>query len=169
MKSALTRTWPCWLPDFKCPLHQRVLLESTSQELTSGFRRQNILEITWKQPTDTGNVGSTLGWEDLLEKEMATHSSILAWEVPRTEEPGGLQSTGWQRVRHDWVISLSFSIVVQELADNLFIVTVLVIYLFKYRGWSGVLIWKVIEWNAGGSVFTTYVIGWTKKHKHGIV
>ena len=40
-------------------------------------------------------------WEDLLEKEMATHSSILAWEVPRTEETGRLQSMGSQRVRHD--------------------------------------------------------------------
>ena len=37
-----------------------------------------------------------LGWEDLLEKEMATHSSILAWEIPWTEEPIGLQSTGLQ-------------------------------------------------------------------------
>ena len=36
-----------------------------------------------------------------LEKEMAPHSSILAWEIPRTEEPGGLQSMGLQRVRHD--------------------------------------------------------------------
>ena len=35
------------------------------------------------------------------EKEMATHSSILAWRIPWTEEPGGLQSTGWQRVGHD--------------------------------------------------------------------
>ena len=43
----------------------------------------------------------SLGWEDLLEKEMATHSSILAWEMPWTEEPGGLQSMGLQRVRHD--------------------------------------------------------------------
>ena len=43
----------------------------------------------------------SLGWDDLLEKEMATHSSILAWEIPWTEEPGGLQSTGSQRVRHD--------------------------------------------------------------------
>ena len=43
----------------------------------------------------------SLGWEDLLEKEMATHSSILAWRIPRTEEPGGLQSMGSQRVRHD--------------------------------------------------------------------
>ena len=36
----------------------------------------------------------SLGWEDPLEKEMATHSSILAWEIPKTEEPGGLQSVG---------------------------------------------------------------------------
>ena len=43
----------------------------------------------------------SLGWEDPLEKEMATHSSILAWRIPRVEEPGGLQSTGSQRVRHD--------------------------------------------------------------------
>ena len=40
----------------------------------------------------------SLGWEDTLEKEMATHSSILAWRIPWTEEPGGLQSTGSQRV-----------------------------------------------------------------------
>ena len=42
----------------------------------------------------------SLGWEDLLEEEMATHASILAWEIPWTEEPGGLQSMGSQRVRH---------------------------------------------------------------------
>ena len=43
----------------------------------------------------------SLGWEDPLEKEMATHSSILAWRIPWTEESGRLQSTGSQRVRHD--------------------------------------------------------------------
>ena len=43
----------------------------------------------------------SLGWEDPLEKEIATHSSILAWRIPWTEEPGGLQSTGSQRVGHD--------------------------------------------------------------------
>ena len=43
----------------------------------------------------------SLGWEDLLEKETATHSSILAWEVPWTEEPGGLQSLKLQRVGDD--------------------------------------------------------------------
>ena len=49
----------------------------------------------------------SLGWEDLLEKEIATHSSILAWRIPWTEEPSGLQSTGSQRVRHNWATSLS--------------------------------------------------------------
>ena len=45
----------------------------------------------------------SLGREDPLEEEMATHSSILSWGIPWTEEPGGLQSMGSQRVRHNWV------------------------------------------------------------------
>ena len=44
-----------------------------------------------------------MGGEDPLEEEMTTHSSILAWKTPWTEEPGGLRSTGSQRIRHDWV------------------------------------------------------------------
>ena len=48
-----------------------------------------------------GDLGSIPGWEDLLEKEMATHSSILAWRIPWTKEPGGLQSMESQRVGHD--------------------------------------------------------------------
>ena len=43
----------------------------------------------------------SVGWDDPLEKEMSTHSSILAWKITWTEEPGRLQSTGSQRVRHD--------------------------------------------------------------------
>ena len=43
----------------------------------------------------------SLGWQDPLEEEMATHSSVLAWNIPLTEEPGGLQSVGLQRVGHD--------------------------------------------------------------------
>ena len=50
---------------------------------------------------DVRDVGSILGWQDPLEEGMATHSSILAWRIPWTEEPGGLQSTGLQRVRQD--------------------------------------------------------------------
>ena len=51
-----------------------------------------IVQETWVWP---------LGWEDPLEKEMTTHSSILAWEIPWTEEPDGLQSMGSQRIRHN--------------------------------------------------------------------
>ena len=50
----------------------------------------------------------SLGWEDPLEKEMVTHSSILAWRIPWTEKPGRLQSTGSQRVGHDWATSLHY-------------------------------------------------------------
>ena len=46
---------------------------------------------------DARDAVRSLGWEDPLEKEMATHSSIRAWKIPRTEEPGGLQSMGSQR------------------------------------------------------------------------
>ena len=56
---------------------------------------------TWVQP---------LGREDTPKKQTATRSSILAWEIPWTEEPGGLQSMGSQRVGHDWVNNTSISI-----------------------------------------------------------
>ena len=52
----------------------------------------------------------SLGREDPLEKEMATHSSTLAWRIPWMEEPGRLQSMGLQRVRHDLATSLSLSL-----------------------------------------------------------
>ena len=48
----------------------------------------------------------SLGWEDLLEKAMATHSSTLAWKIPWTKEPGRLQSTGSQRIGHNWATLL---------------------------------------------------------------
>ena len=50
---------------------------------------------------DARDSGFDLGQEDALEKELATHSNILAWRIPWTEEPGGLQSTESQRVGHD--------------------------------------------------------------------
>ena len=53
-------------------------------------------------PTVPEPRAQSLGWEDPLEKGMATHSSILAWRIPWTEEPGGLQSMGSQRVGNDW-------------------------------------------------------------------
>ena len=50
---------------------------------------------------NVGDPGSVPGWEDLLEKGMAAHFSILAWRIPWTEEPGGLQPVGSQRVRYE--------------------------------------------------------------------
>ena len=50
---------------------------------------------------NTGEAGAILCWEDPLEEDMVTDSSILAWRTPWTEEPGGLQSMGSLRVRHD--------------------------------------------------------------------
>ena len=50
---------------------------------------------------NVGDLHSILGWEDPLEQEMATYACILAWRIPQTEEPGGLQSMGLQRVVHN--------------------------------------------------------------------
>ena len=68
----------------------------------------------------------SLGWEDTLEKGMVIHSSILAWKIPGTEEPGGSQSMGSQRVRHDGM-------------TNTFIFTILPnnrhLFSHRSRGW----------------------------------
>ena len=66
----------------------------------SAVKNLPIVQETW--------VGA-LGQEDPLGKKMATHSSILAWEIPWTEEPSGLQSMGSQRVRHDLVTKQQYS------------------------------------------------------------
>ena len=60
---------------------------------------QTVKNLPAMQETQT----QSLGWEDSLKKGMATHSSILAWRIPGTEEPGGLQSLGSQRVGHNRV------------------------------------------------------------------
>jgi len=68
----------------------------------------SVLTIWWYPCVKLETWVRSLGWEDLLKKEMATHSSIPAWRIPGTEEPGRLQSMGSERVRHDWATSLHF-------------------------------------------------------------
>ena len=63
----------------------------------------------------------SLGWEDHLEKEIATHSSILTWKIPWMEEPGKLQSMGLQRVRQNWATSLHFN-------NNIIIIIIITTY-----------------------------------------
>ena len=77
----------------------------------------------------------SLGWEDPVEKEMATHSSILAWKISWTEEPGGLQSMGSQRVRHDW-------------ATNTYLLTMRIPYreILPSQQSEGRLLWGSVHW-----------------------
>ena len=63
--------------------------------------RSLVAQMVKNLPAMQETWARSLGWEDPLEKRMATHSSILAWTIPQTEEPGGLQSMGLQRIRHD--------------------------------------------------------------------
>ena len=69
-----------------------------------------VAQMVKHLPTMQDTWVQSLGQEDLLEKEMATHSSILAWKIPWTEEPGSLQSMGLQRVGHELATSLFTSL-----------------------------------------------------------
>ena len=93
-------------------LHHRATRKAQCNEYCSTIKKNEILPFaaTWmgvslvvqlvKNPPVMRLL--SLGREDPLEKEMTTHFSILAWEIPRTEEPGGLQSVGLHRVGHNW-------------------------------------------------------------------
>ena len=70
--------------------------------ISFGIWASLVAQMVKRLPTMRKIQVQSLGWEDLLEKEMATHSSILAWRIPRMEEHGRLQSMGSQRVGHDW-------------------------------------------------------------------
>ena len=79
---------------------KRILSQPGGFLVAQKVKRLPAMQETWVR---------SLGQEDPLEGEMATHSSTLAGRIPWTEEPGGLQSTGSQRAGHDWETSLSFS------------------------------------------------------------
>ena len=94
------RIWGCWY--FSWQSWFQVVIHPSWHSLVA--QRLNCLPAMWE------TWFRSLGWEDPLEKETATPSSILAWRIPWMEEPGGLQSTGSQRVWHDWETSLSLSL-----------------------------------------------------------
>ena len=76
------------------PFKFTTLLHTPKLELSSSLIAQLVKKLHERQETQVG----FLGWEDPLQKEMATHSGILAWRIPWTEEPGRLESMGSQRV-----------------------------------------------------------------------
>ena len=89
-------------------------LETTPINVTLNLYWTSLVAHTVKHlPAMWETQVQSLGWEDPLEKEMATHSSTLAWKISWTEDPGRLQSMGLQRVGHDWVTSLSLKFFIQ--------------------------------------------------------
>ena len=76
-----------------------LIIKEIKEKIKEIFKEKIILTLgpLWWLSSEEPTCFQSLGWEDPLEKEMATHSSILAWEIPWTEEPGGLQSMGLQK------------------------------------------------------------------------
>ena len=81
-------------------------IEGTNLFLRASLVAQRLKHLPPMRETQV----RSLGWEDPLGKEMVTHSSILAWRIPWTEKPGRLQSTGSQRVGHDFTFTFNLSL-----------------------------------------------------------
>ena len=127
-------TWPCYMVchlKVTCHTTQYIvaweevknglyIYDSTIQYIETSLVAQmvKLLPATW----ETGV--QSLGREDILEKEMATHSSILTWKIPWMEEPSGLQSMGLQRVICNWTTLLSLFTIYKYIymfSENLFL------------------------------------------------
>ena len=78
-------------------MHELIKYHTYTMFLRASLVAQSVKNLPAVQETGV----QSLGWEDPLEKEMATHSSIFAWKISWTEDPGGLQSMGSQRVGHN--------------------------------------------------------------------
>ena len=112
----------------------RYFLKRSSGALSLQFPQTSLVAQTVKRLSTMQETRvQSLGWEDPLEKEMATHSSTVAWKIPWTEEPGKLQPMGSQRVGHDWATSLTLYINPQNLS-----------WLFKGIK-TGILVWDVLH------------------------
>ena len=105
------KLWPWWETHFLCPqVDGHCFLPC--HFFQGWFRASQVVLVVKNQPASGGDArdeGSIRGLERSLENEIATHSSILAWKIPWTEEPGGLQSMGLQNVRHNRVPMPTFS------------------------------------------------------------
>ena len=97
-----------------------------------------VVQLVKNPPAMQESWVRSLGWEDLLEEGMATHSSVLSWRIPGTEEPGGLQPTGSQRVRHDRATEHSTTFVITHFS------------LGKYKTWFSLLLLGGRVWGRPG-------------------
>ena len=97
------RTWDLFIFIGLQLLYNVLLVSATRQKSAICIHGASLVAQTVKSlPVMQETRAQPPGWEDPLEEDLATHSSILAWEIPWTVEPGGLQSTGSQRVRQEW-------------------------------------------------------------------
>ena len=105
-KLSWLRCWILWGPSFKKKTTVVLVTQYSGfflKYLSEHFSGTSLMGHMVKNlPAMRGTQVRSLGWEDSLETRMATHSSILAWRIPWTEEPGGLQSMGSLRVSQDW-------------------------------------------------------------------
>ena len=86
-------------------LIEQVPIAKWAFQVAQTVEKLPAMQETWVQP---------LAWDDPLEKAMATHSSILAWRIQWTGEPGGLQSLKLQRVGHNWATNTSFHFIAKQ-------------------------------------------------------
>ena len=93
----------------------------------------------------------SLLWENPLEKEMATHSGILAWRIPCTEEPGGLQSMGSRKIGHDWVINTFTFICSLKQLTSRFVVVQSLSHVWFFA----------TPWTAACQASLSFIISWT--------
>ena len=99
--------WTCAATTEACALREKPpQWKAVARQLEKSMQQCQMVKGV---PTMRETRVQSLGQEDPLEKKMATHSSIFAWRISWTEEPGRLQSTGLQKVRHNWATSLSLS------------------------------------------------------------
>ena len=99
----------CWNREEECNGGEEwvIWLSGKAVFLINAFSGAFLVSRTVKNlPTMLETLVQSVGQEDPLQKGMATHSSILAWRIPWTEEPGGLQSLRLQRIGHEWVTNL---------------------------------------------------------------
>ena len=107
--------------NFECTIFNRYIFELYINICVAIYRKTSLVAQMVKcLPTMQETWVQSLGWADLLEKEMATHSSILARKIPWTEEPGRLKSVGLQRVGQDWAISLYRKDTVEQIPRHSF-------------------------------------------------
>ena len=93
-------------------------LHDPSKQVCAQVRATLVAQTVKRLPAMQETGVWSLGWEEPLEKEMAAHSSTLAWKIPWTEEHGRLQSMGSQRVGHDWATSLHFITLVKNFSAD---------------------------------------------------